>query len=188
MSYTTVSSAYGSSACIPATDSHALAYLRIRHLAIGTNPCEYQTMSPRKRKVFIALKMAGIAGQDKLAGVFRYLNERYGERSPWDVRLVRTGSELTADVLRAAITDVRPVGRREPEAAGRSVLRERRQGIRPRQASFRSQVPRATGTKHPRRHNGTAIRRGEETARRHTGQNGRDSVVLRIQESDIPTC
>ena len=74
-------------------------------MAIGTNPCEYQTMSPRKRKVFIALKMAGIAGQDKLAGVFRYLNERYGERSPWDVRLVRTGSELTADVLRAAITD-----------------------------------------------------------------------------------
>ena len=62
-------------------------------------------MSTRKRKVFIALKMAGIAGQDKLAGVFRYLNERYGERSPWDVRLVRTKSELTADALRTAIAD-----------------------------------------------------------------------------------
>ena len=57
------------------------------------------------RKVFIALKMAGIAGQEKLAGVFRYLDERYGERSPWDVRLVRTRGELTADVLRAAISD-----------------------------------------------------------------------------------
>ena len=62
-------------------------------------------MSTRKRKVFIALKMAGIAGQDKLAGVFRYLDERYGERSPWDVRLVRTRGELTADFLRAAIAD-----------------------------------------------------------------------------------
>ena len=62
-------------------------------------------MSAKKRKVFIALKMAGIAGQDKLAGVFRYLNERYGEHSPWDVRIVRTRVELTADVLRAAISD-----------------------------------------------------------------------------------
>ena len=62
-------------------------------------------MSAKKRKVFIALKMAGIAGQDKLAGVFRYLNERYGERSPWDMRIVRTRVELTADVLRAAISD-----------------------------------------------------------------------------------
>ena len=29
----------------------------------------------KKKKVFIALKMAGIAGQGKLAGIFRYLNE-----------------------------------------------------------------------------------------------------------------
>ena len=62
-------------------------------------------MPTRKRKVFIALKMAGIAGQDKLAGVFRYLNERYTERSPWEVQLVRTKSELTADVLRSALMD-----------------------------------------------------------------------------------
>ncbi|MBR2939691.1 MAG: substrate-binding domain-containing protein, partial [Kiritimatiellae bacterium] len=62
-------------------------------------------MPTKKKKVFIALKMAGIAGQDKLAGVFRYLNERYGERSPWDMRIVRTRAELTADVLRAAISD-----------------------------------------------------------------------------------
>ena len=57
----------------------------------------------QKRKVFIALKMAGIAGQEKLAGVFRYLRERYGERSPWDVQLVRTKGELTEDVLGNAI-------------------------------------------------------------------------------------
>jgi len=62
-------------------------------------------MSTKKRKVFIALKMAGIAGQDKLAGIFRYLNERYGERSPWDVRLVRTRSELTENALKAAVSD-----------------------------------------------------------------------------------
>ena len=62
-------------------------------------------MPTRKRKVFIALKMAGIAGQDKLAGVFRYLNERYTERSPWEVQIVRTKSELTADVLRSALMD-----------------------------------------------------------------------------------
>ncbi len=62
-------------------------------------------MPTKKKKVFIALKMAGIAGQDKLAGVFRYLNECYGERSPWDMRIVRTRVELTADVLRAAISD-----------------------------------------------------------------------------------
>ena len=58
-----------------------------------------------KKKVFIALKMAGVAGQAKLAGVFRYLNERYGESSPWDVRLVRTRGELTEDVLKTAISD-----------------------------------------------------------------------------------
>ena len=40
-------------------------------------------MTTKKKKVLVALKMAGIAGQDKLAGVFRYLNERYGARSPW---------------------------------------------------------------------------------------------------------
>ena len=62
-------------------------------------------MPPKKRKVLIALKMAGIAGQEKLAGVFRYLNERYGECSPWDVRLVRTKGELTEDVLKTAVLD-----------------------------------------------------------------------------------
>lgn len=59
----------------------------------------------KKRKVFIALKMAGIAGQGKLAGVFRYLSERYGESPQWDVQLVRTRGELTRDAIRHAIKD-----------------------------------------------------------------------------------
>ena len=59
----------------------------------------------KKRKVFIALNMAAISGQAKLAGVFRYLNERYAERSPWDLRLVRTRSGLSENALKAAISD-----------------------------------------------------------------------------------
>ena len=62
-------------------------------------------MTTNKRTVFIALKMAGIAGQEKIAGIFRYLNERYGDRSQWDVRLIRTRNELTADVLQSAISE-----------------------------------------------------------------------------------
>ena len=58
-----------------------------------------------RQKVFIALKMAGIAGQNKLAGVFRYLAERYGDRAPWDVQLVRTRAELTPARIRRARTE-----------------------------------------------------------------------------------
>ena len=57
----------------------------------------------RKKKVFIALKMAAIAGQGKLTGIFRYLNERYGESAPWDVHLVRTRHELTQEMVREAL-------------------------------------------------------------------------------------
>ena len=59
----------------------------------------------KKKKVFIALKMAGIAGQGKLAGIFRYLNEQYGESPPWEVQLVRTRGELTRDAICHAIED-----------------------------------------------------------------------------------
>ena len=59
----------------------------------------------KKRKVFIALKMAGVAGQSKLAGVFRYLKEKYGDNVPWDVQLVRTRVELTAAAVRRAVAD-----------------------------------------------------------------------------------
>ena len=59
----------------------------------------------KKRKVLIALKMAGVAGRSKLAGVFRYLKERYGDSVPWDVQLVRTRVELTAAAMQQAVAD-----------------------------------------------------------------------------------
>ena len=58
-------------------------------------------MSFMRKKVFIALRMAGIAGQEKLSGVFRFL----GDNHDWDIRLVRTASEFTADAVRRAIDD-----------------------------------------------------------------------------------
>ena len=59
--------------------------------------------SMEKKTVFIALKMSGIAGQAKLVGIFRYLNEKYGDKSPWDIHLLRTHSDLTQKTLRDAI-------------------------------------------------------------------------------------
>ena len=41
--------------------------------------------------------MAGIAGQSKLAGIFRYLTERYGETHPWNIELVRSRLEVTQE-------------------------------------------------------------------------------------------
>ena len=52
-----------------------------------------------RKKVFIALRMAGIAGQEKLSGIFRYL----GENHDWDITLVRTAAEFTPDRIRAAL-------------------------------------------------------------------------------------
>ena len=59
----------------------------------------------KKKKVFIALKMYGISGQSKLAGISRYLKEKHGDRSPWEICLVRTPAELTPDVVKQAISD-----------------------------------------------------------------------------------
>jgi LacI family transcriptional regulator len=56
-----------------------------------------------KKKVFIALRMAGIAGQSKLAGIFRYLAERYGETHPWNIELVRSRLEVTQENITSAI-------------------------------------------------------------------------------------
>lgn len=47
--------------------------------------------------------MSGIAGQSKLAGIFRYLSERYGETHPWNIDLVRSRSEVTSDTIEAAL-------------------------------------------------------------------------------------
>ena len=54
-----------------------------------------------RKKVMVALKMAGVAGQDKLSGIFRYLQKRHD----WDIRLVRTAIELTPERVRTAILD-----------------------------------------------------------------------------------
>ena len=57
----------------------------------------------KKKKVFIALKMSGIAGQAKLAGIFRYLNKKYSDNSIWEIHLVRTRNDLTEASLTDAI-------------------------------------------------------------------------------------
>ena len=48
--------------------------------------------------------MAGVAGQNKLAGIFRYLSERYPDDSPWDITLVRTRAELTRELVEKAVS------------------------------------------------------------------------------------
>ena len=53
------------------------------------------------KKVFLALKMAGIAGQEKLSGVFRFL----GDEPAWDITLVRTAAEFTPARMRAALSE-----------------------------------------------------------------------------------
>lgn len=52
------------------------------------------------KKVFIALRMAGEAGQGKLAGIYRYLNEH---RLAWDIRLIESTHELTRAAVKEAI-------------------------------------------------------------------------------------
>lgn len=63
----------------------------------GIIPCMKQ------KTVLVALKMAVSAGQSKLAGIFRYLGERYQKDSPWDIHLVRTYVEFTREAVEAAI-------------------------------------------------------------------------------------
>ena len=65
---------------------------------------EYGMIFAMKKKVFIALKMAGVAGQNKLAGIFRYLSERYPDDSPWNITLVRTRAELTRELVEKAVS------------------------------------------------------------------------------------
>ena len=48
------------------------------------------------RRVVVALRMAGIAGQDKLNGIFNYLSE--GRR--WQLIIYRTKHEFTADIVK----------------------------------------------------------------------------------------
>ena len=53
------------------------------------------------KRVFIALRMAGVAGRDKLSGVFRFL----GEGHDWDITLVRTAAEFTSGRMRRALAE-----------------------------------------------------------------------------------
>lgn len=53
------------------------------------------------KRVFIALKMAGVAGREKLSGIFRFL----GENHDWDVTLIRTAAEFTPARMQQALTE-----------------------------------------------------------------------------------
>ena len=53
------------------------------------------------KRIFIALRMAGVAGQEKLSGIFRYL----GENHDWDISLVRTAAEFTPARVRHALAE-----------------------------------------------------------------------------------
>ncbi len=53
----------------------------------------------RPKHVVVALRMAGIAGQDKLNGIFEYLSQ--GPR--WDLAIYRTLHEFTAETVRKEI-------------------------------------------------------------------------------------
>lgn len=59
------------------------------------------------KRIFIALKMAGVAGREKLSGIFRFLGESR-ENAPsdfhdWDITLVRTAAEFTPARMRQAL-------------------------------------------------------------------------------------
>ena len=51
------------------------------------------------RRVVVALRMAGIAGQDKLGGIFEYLNAH----RRWQLMIYRTRQEFTAETVRSEL-------------------------------------------------------------------------------------
>lgn len=58
-----------------------------------------------RKKVFVALGMASVAGQAKLAGIFRFLREKYGPEQGWNIKLIRTRDELTKESIEKAISE-----------------------------------------------------------------------------------
>lgn len=58
-----------------------------------------------KKKVFVALSMASVAGQAKLAGIFRFLHEKYGPEHAWDIKLIRRNNDLTEETIEKAISE-----------------------------------------------------------------------------------
>ena len=61
----------------------------------------YNRRMTKRKRLVVALRLAGVAGQEKLAGIFRYLSETYGDDAPYDMRLFRTKAEFSPDALRA---------------------------------------------------------------------------------------
>ena len=61
-----------------------------------SNRSNRNVMPMKPRRVVVALRMAGIAGQDKLNGIFDYLST--GRR--WQLMIYRTRHEFTAEVVR----------------------------------------------------------------------------------------
>lgn len=55
---------------------------------------------PQPKKVVIAIRMAGVPGRRKLAGVFRYLEEHHEH---WDIRFVRTQEYFTRQFVRSIV-------------------------------------------------------------------------------------
>lgn len=51
------------------------------------------------KRVLVALRLQGIAGQEKLSGIFRYL----GDTPEWDVRFIRSEEFTAAAVLTAIV-------------------------------------------------------------------------------------
>jgi len=61
----------------------------------------YQKTGRRPLKVMVAMLLSEPSGQRKLAGVFSHL----GANPDWDLKILRTQSEITAETLRAAAAD-----------------------------------------------------------------------------------
>ncbi|MBQ0031348.1 MAG: substrate-binding domain-containing protein [bacterium] len=53
------------------------------------------------RKVLVALRMAGEAGQGKMSGIYRFLSEGH----PWNVKIVESTHELTPSAVADAVRD-----------------------------------------------------------------------------------
>lgn len=54
-----------------------------------------------RKKVLIALRMSGIAGQDKFSGIFRYL----GSDHSWDITFIRTAAAFTPACVKKALRE-----------------------------------------------------------------------------------
>ena len=64
-------------------------------MALNRKPQDCKPTSA-PRRVVVALRMAGIAGQDKLNGIFNFLSA--GRR--WQLIIYRTKHEFTAEVVK----------------------------------------------------------------------------------------